>query len=122
MSKIKIEKKIRNKWLKSLRSGEYSQIDGNLYDSSCSSYCCIGVLGRNLGIDTETLDGVGDPASPSFPFDLTCKFPKALIQYNKRSKKKKTTKFCNTLIDMNDNDNKSFKEIADYIEDKTIGV
>lgn len=40
---IKMPAKLKKKWLKALRSGEYGQIDGHLCDGN-GSFCCLGVL------------------------------------------------------------------------------
>jgi hypothetical protein len=36
--------KIKEQWVKALRSGEYSQGAGRLYDPEENSFCCLGVL------------------------------------------------------------------------------
>ena len=38
-----MKKKIMEKWVKALRSGEYKQGEGNLCDSK-NNFCCLGVL------------------------------------------------------------------------------
>ena len=120
MSKIKFPKEIREKWLKALRSGKCKQTTESLELSG--AYCCLGVLGRVLKIDKKVMNGVGDFSSGDINFKDACKVPKALLQVNKREKTRKNTNLCNTLIGMNDDYNKNFEEIADYIENKTIGV
>jgi hypothetical protein len=44
MSKIKMPAKLLKKWLKALRSGEYKQASGTLYDTKTAGFCCLGVL------------------------------------------------------------------------------
>ena len=43
-----MNKRIKNKWVKALRSGEYDQTDGTLaevnLDTGKESFCCLGVL------------------------------------------------------------------------------
>lgn len=41
---IRMPKKILNKWLKALRSGEYTQAKGTLHDPETGGFCCLGVL------------------------------------------------------------------------------
>ena len=40
---IKMPAKLKKKWLKALRSGEYGQAEGVLYDGK-GNFCCLGVL------------------------------------------------------------------------------
>ena len=42
----KMDPKVKAKWLKALRSGEYDQTTGSLcsVDDGAASYCCLGVL------------------------------------------------------------------------------
>lgn len=122
MKKIKFPKKLRRDWLKALRSGEYEQCDGELRSEYNKSYCCLGVLGKVLKLKDEDLNGKGDLTSKGFEFKHTIKFPKALVQFNKKKKTRKNTDFCNDLISMNDDNYDSFNTIADYIEEKTVGV
>lgn len=42
MKKYKMDKKIKEKWVKALRSKKYKQTRGSLKDDS--GYCCLGVL------------------------------------------------------------------------------
>ncbi len=41
--KIKLPKRIKNKWVKALRSGEYNQCQDRLTDFN-GGFCCLGVL------------------------------------------------------------------------------
>lgn len=122
MSKIKFPKKLRSKWLKALRSNNYMQGDGLLRNPCDESYCCLGVLAKEAGIDDSELDNIGDFTGREFKFDLITKIPKSLVQYNIKKKTRKNTKFCDILISMNDDGDDTFNEIADYIEQKTVGV
>src|SRR6478736_8013086 len=113
MSKIKMKKEIRTKWLKSLRSGKYKQTTGELLNNN--QYCCLGVLGRNLGIRKEKLENITDPINfDPEDFRYTCKFPSAIVKVNKRNESAKSTKSCDALIDLNDNKRENFESIADY--------
>lgn len=40
---MKMPKKMKKKWLKALRSGEYGQVKGKLTDGN-GGFCCLGVL------------------------------------------------------------------------------
>lgn len=53
-----MDKSVRNKWVKYLRSGKYSQTTGILQDDN--GYCCLGVLCRlaeDSGITVPKEDG-----------------------------------------------------------------
>lgn len=39
-----MNKELKQKWLAALRSGEYKQGEGKLYNPLDNSYCCLGVL------------------------------------------------------------------------------
>jgi hypothetical protein len=41
---MKLPKKVKAKWLKALRSGEYKQAKGTLHDPETGGFCCLGVL------------------------------------------------------------------------------
>lgn len=117
MSKIKFPKELREKWLKALRSGKYQQTDGILKSDYDNSYCCLGVCARKLNIPTQELEGVCDFTNDDFMKSKYFKLiPKALVRGGEN------TKFCEELINMNDTERKSFKEIADYIEKRTVEI
>jgi hypothetical protein len=114
MSKIKFPNEVRTKWLKALRSGRYKQIPGRLQNSQGN--CCLGILCRVQKIPHKVFESSTDFGV----FDGDNKYlkliPSALYRSNKH------TNFCQKLIDLNDDKEFSFKEIADYIEKRTIGV
>lgn len=39
-----MEPTVKNKWIEALRSGEFKQWHGSLYDENFDGYCCLGVL------------------------------------------------------------------------------
>ena len=87
-----MDKKLKAKWIKALRSGNFKQLKGRYYDRESNRYCCIGVLGRIAQGDSYTGSG------------------HATLET-------KLGEHCQELIDMNDS-GKSFKRIAAYIEAK----
>jgi hypothetical protein len=115
MKDFRLPKEFATKWLKALRSGDYKQDSGGLYDGYSGGYCCLGVacrieypihyLKNNSGSDGYA--GLIEKSKHHLKFDLK-KIPKEL-------------KGGNTLVDkltrLNDDENYSFKEIADWIED-----
>lgn len=90
---------IKEKWVKALRSGEYKQgrrsLRTKLPDGSCQ-HCCLGVL---MEIEFGGFPPVRDPYTAIG--DLVRDTIPAPVS---------------TLIEMNDDERKSFKQIADYIE------
>ena len=96
-----MDKKLKAKWVKALRSGKYKQ--GREYLYANFSYCCLGVLCRVAGLKKEQLHEhvlLGD-------VDMGKLLPSATMM---------------KLTIMNDGEDSygtgahSFREIADYIE------
>lgn len=79
---------IKGKWIEALRSGRYVQYRGALHSFNRNEHCCLGVL----------WDVCGQPDSID---DLW-------MQHVGETKER--------LVAMNDDEEKSFAEIADYIE------
>lgn len=104
---MKLPKQEKQNWLKALRSGDYKQGKGMLKDEYSLNvgveYCCIGVYGEcnNIPITKDGLRFVGDNLE-GFIYETMEK----LIGQDQTS----------TLIAMNDYGDKTFLEIADYIE------
>lgn len=92
-----MDQELKAKWVAALRGGEYPQADCALYSTPKRGYCCLGVLGRLKGIPLEKLEGDASSVTPKGWGDLP-------------------EKEVDQLIWMNDLSNKSFAEIADYIE------
>ena len=104
-----MKKEIRDKWCAALRSGRYEQGA----DALCwhGSYCCLGVLGAELGELVEAgwnsrvgewrhghvLDGAEPPLSRQAELGLEG--------------------FVYRLIELNDTECRTFPEIADWIEE-----
>ena len=95
-----MEKELKRKWLKALRSGEYNQIEGEL--RSRKGHCCLGVLCDVL-----------DPSRwDDYDYDgLDVEFEGALL-----AETGLTNEHHTELIEMNDTKLMSFKQIAIYIE------
>ena len=94
------------KWVEALESGEWKQVRNVLYSQyprgpdtieTATSFCCIGVLGRLKGMTGKV---------------VTCEVStKDLFNDGTRG----------DLINMNDRDLRSFKEIAAYIRQHVLG-
>ena len=105
-------KEFRTRWLKALRSGRYKQVDSCLQNKEGEN-CCLGVAGRILRVSKDEL--LTNVMPGELPDKETAKFPICLVKFGK------PTKFASKLANMND-EGKSFKEIADYIEERTIEI
>jgi hypothetical protein len=99
-----MDKQIKTKWLKALRSGRYKQTQNNLYDGK--GYCCLGVLAKVQRAPDVDLRG------ESFLEDDRAVFSAGITG--------KSQRVLSRLNDKEDDEGnpagKSFKEIADYIE------
>lgn len=110
-----MKKKIKDKWVAALRSGEYVQGRGQLRDSE-NKFCCLGVLCNIHAME-----------NPDFAPTQTNKdsyggewlvLPKIVedwagISYDEND-------FTSEVVDMNDGTHRrrcTFNEIADYIEE-----
>jgi hypothetical protein len=106
MSYIKLPEDFKRKWIEALRSGEYKQGKYTLFDKDNNSFCCIGVActiyNNNTIIHRNGFLPNGDYGYAALP---------AAIAGGS----------CNTkvarLISMNDEEGKSFSQIAGWIEE-----
>lgn len=105
---------LKAKWIAALRSGEYEQTTGALCrigeDDGKPRYCCLGVLLEVLGVPSEQIE-------------LRRAYQDEDGFYNRWGalSEGQTDKYGvhnqTTLMDMNDDDQQSFAQIADYIEE-----
>lgn len=139
MKQPKLPRKIKARWLKDLRSGKFKQGTGVLVtnygatkDGPNREFCCLGVLATQW-YDPESKGAIGKLA---YNTDITesglRKIPKEVkvslsasppVQLKKAANRVNigldpeqtaTTERC--LVELNDAGNKSFKQIANYIE------
>lgn len=107
-------KEMRNKWAAALRSGKYKQTKFGLHDAIEDSYCCLGVACRLFGTEATEGDLVAGKwarfkdsyrlhESASLPRDISTML--GLEQIHRAH-----------LVKMNDHEDKTFAEIADYID------
>lgn len=95
-----MNKKLKQKWVKTLRSGKYKQGKGELRSPDGSRYCCLGVL--HLCKGGQLRPGQGTTSSKVKNGFISTKILPVLTQ--------------RALAEMNDIGGKSFSDIADYIE------
>lgn len=65
-----MNKELKRKWIKALRSGEYEQ--GKDYLFAGGAYCCLGVLGSVMGASNVSMNHIGllvdvENLEPSLP-------------------------------------------------------
>ena len=111
-----MDKKLKAKWVKALRSGRYKQTNGCLKDSR--GYCCLGVLANIQGAKwKETVHGNLLPHVAHVQISPKDGAGFLLPRYAGGLASKTQRK----LADMNDGlgmstNMQSFRQIADYIE------
>ena len=93
-----MDKDLKVKWVKALRSGEYKQCRNDWMNGGC--FCCVGVL---LSITGSSMD---DPRGEALE----------LIGLSMERDDNSSSTRLQVLINLNDIEEKSFSEIADYIE------
>jgi hypothetical protein len=84
-----MDTELKAKWVEALRSGDYKQTSHVLHDEQENAYCCLGVL---CIVAKKELDG------ETYPW-----LDKETGDYSR-------------FVTMNDEEGKSFGQIADYIE------
>jgi hypothetical protein len=111
-----MNKRLKKKWVKALRSGEYNQSIGRLQtrnEEGVESFCCLGVLCEVAKVNVLEEAGtkyysLGKKDGAEAYTGLT----QAMLD-----KWDINTYQQSNLIDLNDTKKKSFEEIADYIEE-----
>lgn len=95
-----MEKIAKQKWLKALRSGRYKQAIGRLQVTRNykDTFCCLGVLCKTQKVKNDIIE-----SSFGLPNDV-------------RMNVSLSEKDCLILTTLNDEEKKSFKEIANWIE------
>lgn len=103
-----MDAELKKKWIRALRSGKYKQGRYRLYSNFTDSYCCLGLLCDLLDRTKWQKDewdywawGNREDALPE----------------TVRRKVKLSPKQQGSLIRMNDQEGKTFSEIADYIKE-----
>ena len=111
---------VKEKWVNALRSGDYKQTTGNLYEPGVG-YCCLGVL-TDLYLKEKGLEWDTTKSSTGWVcFEDEFEFlPESVMQWAGLKDNRGT--YDNViespaLTDLNDN-GISFNEIADVIESK----
>jgi len=103
-------KELREKWAIALRSGKYIQGVGKL-ESVNGFNCCLGVLCRISGLEAH--EAADDACAMDFEYEGESS--RGQLPESFADKIKLPALVETRLISMNDNEGKSFDEIADYI-------
>ena len=103
--KFRLPKDFAIKWIEALRSGEYKQGMVSLFKND--SYCCMVVAGRVCGMSKENIK-INNGTFKAFN---NPKVPEELITIGYTY-----TPLVRKLIHLNDEEEKSFNEIADWVE------
>lgn len=110
-----MKKKWADKWVKALRSGKYQQIRGQLFrdreeqfvkDILPAGYCCMGVLAHLVRPDRPPR-GINLPGSIVDEVGMNSDRGELPSRYFRR---------VDSLVGMNDDAGRNFKQIADTIE------
>lgn len=104
------------KWIADLRSGEYRQGQNFLYQEKegICSHCCLGVLAESVGNLEKNTEYDDYMKIGTFNGSTSSLIGEGLDRYYKRPFLPALLQ--NELYQMNDTQNKSFAEIADYLE------
>ena len=104
-----MNKQLKSKWVKALRSGKYKQGFGMLKQRSDTAhrpeYCCLGVLRELMPVAYQETSSTNNGGG--------CTLHKSQLQLADIS-----YKVQDNLVSMNDSCRSTFNDIADYIEEK----
>ena len=108
-----MNKNVKKRWLKAIRSGEFSQCKGVLHSKNDGGFCCLGVL-CDIEIDGEWDDSVHDDMWYLYPDDgsKSLGYVPSAAHYAKWGL---STSQAQQLVGMNDG-GESFEFIANWIE------
>ena len=103
----KLPKRFKDKWVKALRSGDFEQAEGTLFDGE-NKYCCLGVGAVICGIPKIEILNFGYIEEHLFSLIKQYKIPKQIVGDNRNEIVAKLSGFNDKGL--------SFKWIAAYIE------
>lgn len=104
---------LKAKWVEALRSGKYQQCRGGLHDGT--GFCCLGVIADLVRGEDRWVPNTG-PASKE-KFRLEQKHPRNVAASDFYTPIEELIgRGRNEFVTMNDDQGRTFTEIADYIE------
>ncbi len=107
-------KELKDAWIKALKSGEYEQGQRALRPDGMNEFCCLGVLCDVLRNKNPTRFWWSDGNSTFFDNQENQSYDGDIC--GPLSGELKLNVYSRDLVRMNDEENKSFNEIADWIE------
>lgn len=116
-----MKRSIARKWAKALESGEYAQGTGVLRTEVTNKFCCLGVLCNLHAQDNP--DMAATQTEPHIYFEYDTELPDEVVDYSgMRNREGKFYDFivkdypqAHSLIDLNDEEELTFPEIAKII-------
>lgn len=105
---------LKEKWLKALRSNNYKQGTGCLRHKAQETFCCLGVLCDISGEGDWELDNDDDDGATFRHFDGSAGY--GALPDGLRERVNLSHCDMDMLIRMNDTQDKSFEEIANFVE------
>ena len=106
-----MNQEVKTKWIQALRSGKYKQ--GQAYLRQGDSYCCLGVLcDLNESRQWTPIDHSFKKIYSPFPDDEHQLLPKNISQWADLIEIEQEE-----LVELNDTEEYTFEQIADYIEE-----
>lgn len=110
-----LDKKIKAKWLKALRSGKYKQTrKGTLYNKKSNAYCCLGVLQHS--IDNKVEDRFDVPTYEWYRENLGVDLDAVSVKSVGTRARSGYASVQEALTSFNDSAKYNFAKIADWIE------
>ena len=117
--KYKLPREFTKEWLTALRSGKYEQTSGSLYNIQDQGYCCIGVAAR-IKYPLHYLKNKNNKYAGVLQGNNKCIHPNTRYKLSKIPQELKggveESQLVQQLVDLNDDEGYSFKEIAEWIE------
>ena len=108
-----MKKKLKKQWIKALRSGKYTQGPGELCNTQDNTHCCLGVLCEVAIKENHKIIRTKEGHyNLNKKMSVDDRLDKAMLIHFGLDSKTQIQ-----LIEMNDENRLSFKEIANYIEE-----
>ena len=109
---------VKTRWIRALRSDKYKQTTSILRDGPGEGYCCLGVLcdiidPEGWGAESDDYDYEDYESKWTYKGDVE----EDTLPVSLRKRLNIENQHVETLINMNDTENKSFTEIADWIQE-----
>ena len=111
-----MDKDVKQQWITALRSGQYSQCQGELKDKEGAN-CCLGVLLETQGWELQEHEDYSEGGYYYTSPEGFCNSEENELTVHTRDEFSLTRKQEVHLMNMNDKEDKDFIQIADWIED-----